>query len=67
MPVPAAAVSADQLCTEYTCATVGSADFFSSPDFILNRIPFKRIDNGFVAVFDIVLRNLALVDLLLFG
>ena len=67
MSVPAAAISADQFCAEHACAAVSSADFFSAPDFFLHGIPFKRIDNGFVAVFDIVLRNLALVDRLLFG
>ncbi len=58
-----AAIAADQLSGK-GAVVVGTAGIVFSPcQFQLHLSPFLRLNDGFVAVFHIVLGNLALVDL----
>ena len=61
--VKATAVTANDFCTEYAFTTIHSAYGFSAFKFILNRFPLHRVNDGFVWVFNVVLRNFALIYL----
>ena len=60
--VERAAITADQLGTENAAAAVLSSHCFSPGDLQLHRVPFIRLNDCLVAVFYIVLWNLALID-----
>lgn len=61
-----AAVTADDSGAKNAVAAVFSPQCISPLELNLHHILLLRADNGRMAVFDIVLRNLALVELLLF-
>ena len=64
--VPFTAVTADNLGAQYALTAVGSADGLPALYLILDSIPFQRVNDGFMAFLNIVLRNFALIDFLLF-
>ena len=65
--VPLAALSAAYLTGEKMDAAVSPTAAFSTLQFLLNQLKHLRLDDGFVVALHIVLRNLSLVDLFLFG
>ena len=65
--VPASALSTFYLAGENMNPTVAVSAGASALQFILNLIEDLRIDDGFVILFDIVLRDLTFIDFCLFG
>ena len=61
----AAAFSADNLPGKRICAARPPAVLLTAFQFILHKVKYLWLNNGRVAVRYIILRNLALVDLLL--
>lgn len=61
-PVNLTAITADQLSGKGTIALGAPGAVFASGKFQLNSLPFLRTNDGRMAVLDIVLRNLALVE-----
>ena len=64
--VPFTAVTADDLGAQHALTAVGSADGLSALYLILNSIPLRRVNDGFMAFLNIVLRNFTIIDLLFF-
>src|SRR5699024_2194885 len=65
--VPLAALSAAYLTGEKMDAAVSPTAAFSTLQFLLNQLKHLRLNDGFMVALHIVLRDLALVDLFLFG
>ena len=65
--VPLAALTAAYLAGEKVYTAVPPSALFPALKFLLYQFKHLRADDGFVVAFDVVLRNLALVDLCLLG
>lgn len=62
----AAAIPTDDAGGENAAATVVEAQFFPPGKLSLHQIKLLRVDDRLMALFDVVLGNLALIDLPLF-
>ena len=65
-PKHRAAFSAEELARQIGIAIGGEIAFLSALHFKLNLIPCRRVNDGRMTVFDVVLRYLSLIDLHLF-
>ena len=65
--IPSAAITTFKLRAKNALTAVCSAYGFPALDLLLNGLPFIRVNDRLVAVFDIVLRHFAFIDLPLLG
>lgn len=65
--VPASAVAAFYLAGEDACAALPVRSRLPDGHLLLHRLEYGRLYDGIVVVFHIILRDLALIDLFLFG
>ena len=62
-PEEAAAFTANDFGGKKVCRTVMAVKRLSPTDLQLNTVMFERIDDRFVAMLNVILRHLTLVDL----
>ncbi len=65
--IVSAALSTNNLCGEGTAPMKMTAVWTSALDFVLHQLEGIRIDNGWVRVLDVILRDLAIIFLDSFG
>ena len=65
--VKCTAVTANNPATQNIVTAIPATQLFAPFCFALDKLPFVRRNNGWMAVFNIVLRNFAFIDLRLFG
>ena len=62
-PEKASAFAADDSGGKQVCRTVMAVKRLTPSDFQLNAVVFERINDCFVTMLNVILRNLALIDL----